>query len=436
MNKKKIKPEYDAVVVGAGIGGLLAAGFLSKKGYSTCVLEGLSFYGGKFTGFDYKGFQVPSGAFHMAPGGDQGGLGRCFTALGLNMEYRYPDAPLVVLEGEKRYFVHKSSAKIFSKHSYFWQFNWAERISLAIIVYYLLKQDIELPDISFADFLKLVSSSKRVMKVIDQCMIFANGTYSASASLIEFKESIKAANYNKEGLIVGGCRHLIESLTDCIKSNGGELFNKVPVAKIQINGKKAVGVTLADGQKIKAGLVVTNAGPKRTRELLGAHTPKWFIEKKKAFLPALGIGYSVASDKPLLDHDGVEVPMDYDHICGYSQISNLDPSLAPPGKHYLLAALLVRDPTMKIADAVNGGINDLLKIFPQITKDNIFNISTFHKDWAAAPTGQFLGQVGANRYPLKVDPFKNLYMLSHDSQGWGFAGDIIGHAAWNFQKMI
>ena len=79
------KSKYDAVVVGAGVGGLLAAAFLTRKGYSTCVLERLSFYGGKFTGFNYKGFQIPSGAFHMFPGGEHGNLGRCAAELGLNL---------------------------------------------------------------------------------------------------------------------------------------------------------------------------------------------------------------------------------------------------------------------------------------------------------------------------------------------------------------
>jgi phytoene dehydrogenase-like protein len=208
------------------------------------------------------------------------------------------------------------------------------------------------------------------------------------------------------------------------------------VSKIGVKGREATGVELAGGEKIRAGLVVTNAGPKRTHKLLGSHTPEWFIRKEKTFLSAFGISYSVASDEPLLDHDSIEVPMDYDHISGYVQVSNLDASLAPPGKHYLLAAQMVTDQERGIADAINGGIRDLLDLFPQIDRTNLFNVSSFHRDWAGAPTGQRMGQSGPDRYPIKMDPFRNLYMVSHDSQGWGFSGDLIGHAAWNFKQMI
>lgn len=433
---KGIKSRYDAVVVGAGIGGLLAGAFLARKGYSTCVLEALSFYGGKFTGFNYKGFQVPSGALHLVPGGAQGGLGRCFSDLGLDIEYVYPRSSLHVLEGGKRYRIHNEQYKIFYPDSFVWRFKWREIITFLGVSYFLYKPELELPDISFGDLLKLFPSSPRVKKFFDQFMIFANGTDVETASLVEFRESIVACNYNKEGLVRGGCRHLIDELTACIERNGGELYRKTPVSRILLQGDRVTGIELQSGKKIKAGLMVTNAGPKRTHRLLGRRTPKWFVNKERTFLPAYGISYSVASDLPLLDHDNVEVPMDHDHICGYVQVSNLDASLAPPGKHYLLAAQMVTDEKAAITDEIEGGIRNLLDIFPQLQRHHIFNVSSFHRDWAGAPTGQRMGQSGPDRYPIKTDPFENLYMLSHDSQGWGFSGDIIGHAAWNFKEMI
>ncbi len=433
---KGIKSRYDAVVVGAGIGGLLSAAFLARKGYSTCVLEALSFFGGKFTAFDYKGFQVPSGALHLVPGGAKGGLGRCFTHLGLDVEYRYPKSGLQVLESGKRYQIHAEAHKIFSPDSFLWRFGWREKITFLAVSNYLYRPKIELPDITFGDLLKLLPSSDRVKKYFNQFMIFANGVDVDSASLIEFRESVMACQYNKEGLVKGGCGHLTRELVNCIRKNGGELYDKTRVSGILSDGRQVSGVELEGGQVIKAGLVVTNAGPRRTHKLLGPHTPKWFQKKEKKFLPAYGISYSVASDRPLLKHDNVEISMDHDFLCGCVQVSNLDPSLAPPGRHYLLAAQMPTDPRTNIADEIKGGIRDLMDIFPQLNREDIFNISSFHREWAGAPTAQRMGQSGPNRYPLRVDPFKNLYMISHDSQGWGFSGDLIGHAAWNFQEMI
>jgi len=101
-----------------------------------------------------------------------------------------------------------------------------------------------------------------------------------------------------------------------------------------------------------------------------------------------------------------------------------------------LGAQMVVDPDMTSKEALAEEIKDLLSIFPQLTRENIISISCFHKDWAACPTQQQMRQSGPNRYPIKVDPFENLFMVSHDSQGWGFSGDLIGHAAWTFNQMI
>ncbi|MCP4716510.1 MAG: NAD(P)/FAD-dependent oxidoreductase [Deltaproteobacteria bacterium] len=433
---RKIESKYDAVVVGSGIGGLLSAAYLARKGYSTCVLEGLSFYGGKFTGFDYKGFQVPSGAFHLIPGGAAGNFGKCFAELGLDIEYRIPKSALVVLEGGKRYKLHTNPLLMFAPQSYVHRFSFKETVSLMAIMYYLFRPNVELPDISFGDFLMLFSKSPRIKKFVDQFMIFANGTDVDLSSLIEFNQSVRTAKYRKGELVVGGCRHLTEELVRAVKRSGGTLVNKTRVSRINVSGDRITGVDLADGTTVEADLVVTNAGPKMTRKLLGKHTPKWFIQKQENFLPANAIAFSVATDEPLLDHDTIEAPMDHNSICGYVQISNLDSSLAPPGKHYLLAAQMITDSTANITNEIEGGIRDLLDIFPQMRRQDIICTSTFHRDWGGCPTGQRMGQSGPNRYPVKIDPFSNLYMVSHDSQGWGFAGDIIGDAASQLNRMV
>ena len=434
---KKIKPKYDAVVIGAGIGGLLAASFLVKKGFRVCVLERLSFCGGKFTGFNYKGFQIPSGAFHMIPALTKTGFGRCFADLGINIEYIRPvSAAAVILDKGRRYPLYNAPLRNFLPNSYLRQFSMRELFDFAVLAYSFYNKKVVLPDILFSDFLKIFTESKRIMKVIDQIMIFSNGTDIYNASLVEFRNSIKTVKFDREACIKGGCRHLVSELTAYIERGGGEIFNKTPVNKILINKNRAAGIELENGQKVKAEIVVSNAGPGRTGGMLGGNTPEWLAEKARTLKPVHGISYSVATDTPLIDHDAVEIPMDADHIAGYIQITNLDPGLAPGGKHLLLAAQMAIDPKVKITDAIERGVRDILTIFPQITRNNIINISSFHKGWAAAPTGQILGQTGENRYPIKVEPFENLYMLGYDSAGWGFAGDIIGHAAWNFQNMI
>jgi phytoene dehydrogenase-like protein len=82
MEKFSIKPAYDVVVIGAGVGGLTAAAFLSKAGFSVCVLEKEPHVGGYLAGFRRKDFRFDT-AIHWLNQCHPGGLvTRLFDVLG------------------------------------------------------------------------------------------------------------------------------------------------------------------------------------------------------------------------------------------------------------------------------------------------------------------------------------------------------------------
>src|SRR5437660_4428623 len=62
----------DAVVIGAGLGGLLSAAQLLQRGKRVVVLERLPHSGGRFTAKTFQGVQVSTGAVHMVPFGSSG----------------------------------------------------------------------------------------------------------------------------------------------------------------------------------------------------------------------------------------------------------------------------------------------------------------------------------------------------------------------------
>src|ERR1700693_999485 len=65
---------YDAIVIGAGLGGLLSAAQLLQREMRVVVLERLPHCGGRFTAKTFQGVQVSTGAVHMAPFGSSGVL--------------------------------------------------------------------------------------------------------------------------------------------------------------------------------------------------------------------------------------------------------------------------------------------------------------------------------------------------------------------------
>ena len=66
--------EVDVVVIGAGLGGLLAAAQFLRRGRRVVVVERLAHPGGRFTAKTFQGAQVSTGAVHMLPFGSNGEL--------------------------------------------------------------------------------------------------------------------------------------------------------------------------------------------------------------------------------------------------------------------------------------------------------------------------------------------------------------------------
>ncbi|MFD8599495.1 phytoene desaturase family protein [Kitasatospora sp. NPDC059646] len=63
---------------------------------------------------------------------------------------------------------------------------------------------------------------------------------------------------------VGGSAAIARAMLDPIRTSGGEVFVRAPVARIELDGARATGVTLADGTRVRAPVVVSAAGAQHT----------------------------------------------------------------------------------------------------------------------------------------------------------------------------
>lgn len=81
---------YDAIVIGAGLGGLLSAAQLLQRGKRVVVLERLPHCGGRFTAKTYQGVQISTGAVHMVPFGSSGVLAGMLRRLRIPHHFLMP----------------------------------------------------------------------------------------------------------------------------------------------------------------------------------------------------------------------------------------------------------------------------------------------------------------------------------------------------------
>ena len=100
MQKLDLRPSYDVVVIGAGIGGLTAASLLSKAGFSVCVLEKEPHAGGYLAGFRRKHFRFDT-AIHWLNQCMPGGMAaKIFDLLGNDHPKAVPQKRIRRYKGE------------------------------------------------------------------------------------------------------------------------------------------------------------------------------------------------------------------------------------------------------------------------------------------------------------------------------------------------
>jgi phytoene dehydrogenase-like protein len=88
-----------AVIIGAGLGGLLAGAKLAKAGNDVEIFERLPFIGGRFANLEYKGFKLSTGALHMLPHGSRGPLAQMLRDVGANVTI-INSSPMAVIKME------------------------------------------------------------------------------------------------------------------------------------------------------------------------------------------------------------------------------------------------------------------------------------------------------------------------------------------------
>jgi phytoene dehydrogenase-like protein len=130
----------------------------------------------------------------------------------------------------------------------------------------------------------------------------------------------------------GGSGRVADALVEAIEARGGEVRLKTRVARILVEAGRAAGVELADGTRVAAGAVVANADVKRTfLELVDAKAlPGEFRARidaaepaPSAFMVHLGVD-TVPDCRPAIHVHGK-------NSVGVEVLSRVDPSAAPAG---------------------------------------------------------------------------------------------------------
>lgn len=459
--------DYDVIVIGTGLGGSAAGAISALNGLKTLILEKNPTPGGSCSFYIKEGFHVDTGT-HLFIRGNKGPFGVCTRRLGLgepltflhtdpithlrgfNLDLPFPASwlklPLVGLK-----FIHQADIPLL-------EYPAIMRMFFDILTMPQVKID-QLNTVSIESFLRRYTSNPQVLTLFSYLMglyfILPPWEASAGESIWNLQRMIMDLNL---GYPKGGSVTIPQTFLKGARNHGAEVRLKAGVKQIVVEGGRARGVIMENGQKISSRAVISTSSLKDTvLRLTGEeYFPKGYVSKIRAVKPSvtatqakIGVrkklvkGGSIVGGWPIkmrkhLDQDQMKEnyhEIETGHVGQMVPVyvpvpSNYDPELAPEGQQLLTVVAVAPtletdyvDPEQVWLDRMMDAIHNLV---PGLKENTIFcdiwSVKTL-ASWigkdngSAITTGQSVDQVGLLRPPHET-PVLGLYM----------AGDCAGPA--------
>ncbi|WP_009631301.1 carotenoid isomerase [Synechocystis sp. PCC 7509] len=367
---------FDAITIGAGIGGLVAATQLAAKGAKVLVLESYLIPGGSAGYFEREGYRFDVGASMIFGFGTQGTtnlLTKALEAVNVSLE-TIPD-PVQIhyhLPNNLEVKVHRDYEKFLQELlSYFphekqgirqfydecWTvFNCLNRMDLLSLEEprYLARVFFQHPlaclglvkylPQNVGDVARKYIKDPLLLKFIDiECYIWsvvpADLTPMINGGMVFSDRHYGGINYPK-----GGVGQIAQKLADGLEKAGGEIQYQARVTKILTENNRAVGVKLASGKVYRAKRIISNATRWDTfeklipKEKMPASEQKWQqrYQKSPSFLNLhLGVKAQLLPVGTECHHILVEDWEKMEETIFVSIPTLLDPDLAPAGHHII-----------------------------------------------------------------------------------------------------
>jgi all-trans-retinol 13,14-reductase len=277
---------YDAIIIGAGIGGLVTGSLLAKKGQRVLILEKHSQVGGYVTSYQRQNY--PLDVVHVLGGLKDGQpIDRIFRYLGLyerakfnevaeTFVYKFPGYSISCYTDLEKYRAELEAAfpqergniaKILGEMSEVWHQIMASYYDPNLRQW--LTYPLRFPKLaryrlwSFERFLSQFTTSHRLKKVLSAGWGY-NGLNLSRISALQMIGMLMSYHFGGAWYPKGGYQNLSDALAEISKGFGGMVKTSTRVARIIVKNKTAAGVRTDKGEELFAESIVSNADTKST----------------------------------------------------------------------------------------------------------------------------------------------------------------------------
>ncbi len=463
------KREYDVIIVGAGLGGLVCGALLAKWGLKILVLDKNKEPGGKQIGVSARGFRSEMWPTFGIPK-EVSPFGEAFEQLGIESKldlipgsntlmYRQPKGKWMASVNPAGKQDMDATLSMFSA----WQLSPQEtEIAMKVLAEMVLMTPAQLDalnDVSVRQWIAQHGDLPRPLFsfLAVQANLMATGLYELVA-IWELAKIMQIFGGSTTAYPRGGYFKLVNDIADALKANGGDLRLKSRVERILVEEGRVIGVST--GQDVfKAPIVVSNAGIHPTvLKLVGEeHFDKAYVNYVKGIVPSLGfccqryifrepvmehgvyIGTSADSYIDVKRHEEMRAGIIPPVVSIYAvNPAHFDPEMAPRGKQMLLIGTWCRpDPRAKEIKALQKRVDEQFEeMFPKEAKYiearegyvGPAQVSALSRDSVLPGLGGeavglavSVGYCGRSK-PSVNAPIAGLFYVGHDAGGAGYLG--------------
>ncbi|MBF4492392.1 NAD(P)/FAD-dependent oxidoreductase [Flavobacterium sp. MR2016-29] len=280
-----MKEQYDIVIVGSGLGGLVSSIILAKEGYSVCVLEKNNQYGGNLQTF-VRDKTIFDTGIHYIGGLEEGqNLYKYFTYLGimdhLNLKKLDENGfDIISFEDDENEYPHAQGYENFANQlvDFFPDEKanieeYCKRIKAICESFPLYnlewegKYDNEILELNAKEIIDECTQNEKLKAVLAGSNFLYAGIPDKSPFYVH---ALSVNSYIQSSWrCINGGSQITKQLLKQLKKYGGEFYKYKEVTRFKVTDNKVDCVELKDGTKVFGSMFISNIEPKTTLKMAG-----------------------------------------------------------------------------------------------------------------------------------------------------------------------